>query len=379
MTIFKDEYTFSRKCAFIFLLLSSLISAQSAFPRDFSSKIKPRFEIAEIDWPKTEGAASICLWSDDKLAAFSFGVDDNNHGNVDWWLEQCKVYNLHMTWYLVTDRIGNRPGQSPWSFWKKVLDAGHALESHSVTHFFDVDKPEWKGLDWEYSQSKQDIETNFPGYHVMCLAYPGGEKARGKNDPEVAHKYYLAARLFYPGPNAANTVDYFCVHSDGAADVSSSSGDGSDLKQNNYNHILLPNGPHKELYRGWAHAYMHGVNSDAGKAAAVKVLNWQKEHSDKLWAGLMRDVARYGQERDTATLVVDQHSATQISFTLTCRMDDRFDYPLTIKVRIPNHWNATKAVQSSKEIEVNTIEHEGYKYLLVKAVPNKGQVVLTHQ
>ena len=353
------------------VLWPALSPAESLFQKTDS----PRFEVRDIEWPEKEGQASICLWADDKLAAFSFGVDDNNPGDVNWWLEQCQACNLHMTWYLVTNRIGDGQGLSPWSLWKKVLDAGHALESHSVTHLAAADQPDWKGLDWEYGQSLKDIEAGVPGCRVLCLAYPGGANG-SKNDPGVARKYYLAARLFGPGPNGANTVDYYRVFSDAKADVSSGSGDGSDLKPNNYNNILLANGPHKRLYRGWAHAYMHGVMPNESKQEALKVLNWYKEHSDLLWAGLMRDVARYGQEREGASLVVDENTPTKIAFTLTDKLDERFDYPLTIKVKIPAAWKTVQATQQDKGVEARMVEHQDSKFVLVKAVPDKGQVLI---
>ena len=59
-------------------------------------------------------------------------------------------------------------------------------------------------------------------------------------------------------------------------------------------------------------------------------------------------------------------------------MDDRFyDYPLTIKVRLPGNSKGVKAVQQKKEVPVRIVEKDGGQFALVKAVPDRGQVVMT--
>jgi hypothetical protein len=59
-------------------------------------------------------------------------------------------------------------------------------------------------------------------------------------------------------------------------------------------------------------------------------------------------------------------------------MDDSvFTIPLTVKIRINNNWNAVIAIQSGEVIPTSFVEHNGNKYILVKAVPDRGEIILT--
>jgi len=75
----------------------------------------------------------------------------------------------------------------------------------------------------------------------------------------------------------------------------------------------------------------------------------------------------------TVTKVDDE----EIRFTLTDDMlDDWYDFPLTIKIRISSSWDQVEATQGEKTVPVSYIEHEGNSYDLVQAVPDRGQVIL---
>ena len=338
---------------------------------------KPRFPVTDIVWPAHPGEADICLWEDDKLAAFSYGADDNCAPNVPWWLEQTKIYNIHMTWFLVTENVNVNAMAGSWKLWQQALEAGHGIESHTVKHWvgFKGDSPPegWKGMDWEYSESIKQIEAGLPGHEVRCLAYAGGAPQK-RNDPNLAAKYYLAARGGYPSPNAANNIDYMNVQASGGP-YTRPVGENPKIDFSNFNHVLIP---HDLTYRGWVFGFSHWVGNPDQKKGVLVTFDWYKEHAEQLWCGLFCDVARYGQERDTAKLVVDENNGSRIAFTLTDQMDDRFyDYPLTIKVRLPGNSKGVKAVQQTKEVPVRIVEKDGGKFALVKAVPDRGQVVMT--
>ena len=102
----------------------------------------------------------------------------------------------------------------------------------------------------------------------------------------------------------------------------------------------------------------------------------QKKRSD-IWTGLFREVALYGQERDTAKVAVTKVDDQEIRFTVTDGMpNDWYDFRLTIKIRISSTWDQLDARQGAKSMPVSLIEHEGQKYALVQAVPDCGEVIL---
>ena len=57
--------------------------------------------------------------------------------------------------------------------------------------------------------------------------------------------------------------------------------------------------------------------------------------------------------------------------------DDLFDFPLTVKVRLPDGWKSAKATQGGKKAAVRFVSHDGAPYALVEAVPDRGTVRIT--
>lgn len=224
------------------------------------------------------------------------------------------------------------------------------------------------GIDWEYAQSIAQIEAHIPGKKVSALAYPGG-KNTVYNNRELAAKHFRVARGATGAPNKANQTDYISTNALSSWNFDSPQG-------GNPNNILDPNLYGGRYYRGWVILFAHGVSANPGLFA--KTFEFIKANREKLWVGLYTDVAKYGQERDTATLKVISPGPEKITFQLTDEMDDRyFNFPLTVKVRIPNEWKSVEALQGDKPADAKIIQHEGAAYALVQSVPDAGLVTLT--
>lgn len=326
---------------------------------------KPRFKVTNRVWPTKAGEASICLWNDDKLAAFSITIDDNTAPDVDWWLGKSKELNLPLTWFLISGRAGEGGYWGTWDLWKKVRDAGQAIESHTITHLH-IDEPGWKSIEWEYADSIKQIEAGVPNHRVGFLAYPGGKNSK-VNDRNVAAKYFMAARGTRGALNSVNQIDYLNVNATSSATLDNPKAPFADLRN------LL--NPEHRGYRGWGVLLYHLVKE---KETQQRFFDFYKTNEKELWGATFGDVAMYGQQRDSASLTVEDNTAGRITFTLKDLMDDsRFTFPLTVKVRLPEVWKSANANQGNKSIEAKIIEHEGAKYALVKAVPDQGRVVLT--
>lgn len=378
---------------------------------------KPRFTRTDISWPKNVGEAEICLWKDDRLAALSLGVDDNFPGDIPWWKEKSAQHDFKVTWFVITGRIaqdGRAPGGT-WAQYAELEKLGHAVESHTVTHLHVLDPdwgtPEWNfataekvrtaggagreavaafnarvdeipndpapdwithGVAWEYTRSLADLDANLPGKKASALAFPGG-KATKFNSRELAAKSFRVARAATGAPNRADMTDYLSTN------AMSNWGFGDVPGQHpaaDVHTILDPNLFRGVYYRGWLVLFAHGVQ--ANPELFEKTFQFIDANRDKLWIGLYTDVAKYGQERDTATLRVESAGPEKIVFSLTDEMDDSyFHFPLTIKVRIPDAWSGISAVQGAQEVKADVVRHEGAAYALVQAVPDAGTVTLT--
>ena len=338
---------------------------------------KPRFELKDKDWPARPGEASICLWKDDALAAASMGIDDNEAYNLPWWMTMCKKYDLKPTWWLITSTVNSRSANGgTWEGWKKVLAAGYEAGSHSVDHL-NHKAPAWDNMDVQYGDSKKAIEEHL-GVRCFTLAYPGGA-GQEKNDPAIAAKYYIAARGGPPHINAANAIDYlsvgatsgFTIHDDKVPWAASL-------------HKVFQNNPRSKDWRGWWVGFFHWIHEKDSKEIADFEQRFayiqEKVKSGDLWLGFFGEVARYGQERDTASLTVKSAEADKIVLDLTDEMDDRlFDFPLTVKVRLAETWKSAAATQNGRAVECKVVEHASAKFALVQVTPDRGEVVLVPQ
>lgn len=335
-----------------------------------------RFEMSyDRVWPDDPGQPHICLWADDKYAAVSITIDDNCQPDHQWWIEQGKKYGFHFTWFVVTGNIDQptRSFSGSWEDFRKLRELGHDVQSHTVSHHKDDADRSDEEVRYEYGHSKEDIEKNLPGAAAVCMAYPCGS---GKDD--IAAESYIACRGVVGVPNAANRINYIRT---GSCNIHPDTVDM--LLTGRHASVKWLNSPTKR--RSWLAPVYHFVH--AGHTPKEKAANAEKAAAelahlatkrDEIWVDLFRNVACYGMERDTAKLEITKSTPQEICFSLSDDMNDTiFTYPLTIKVRLPESWEDSTATQNGQPVKTQIVEHEGKRYALVHAVPDRGEVRLS--
>ena len=352
---------------------------------------KPRFQLTGKVWPSNPGDASVCLWEDDKLAAFDFNQDDNNVLDQPGFRELEKKTGVKATFNLITYNIDNLyykgEGWNPgtWNDWKKAKADGFHIASHTYMHLQDwFLKDGWPGLDFEAAESKRMLDANIPGQNTKVFVYPGGgtpemqynlrymfpSEHRVNLLRPAAAKYYAAARGGGTADpiNPANMTDYFSIQSAQIPPPTI-----------NYDAMLDPKDKH---YRGWCDLFIHGLLLERWESEALhvgyrKAFEWVDKHREDLWIGFIDDIALYGEERDTATLKTTSADSSKIALNLTSQMEPTiFNYPLTVKVRLTDWWKAVTATQAGKSVPAQVITHEGANFALVKARPDGGEILL---
>ncbi len=333
--------------------------------------------VTERIWPAEVGQAVVCLWKDDKTLAFSITIDDNTRPDHAWWLEQGRKYGFRFTWFAIVGGLVNsiNPGFSGnWADFQALLAAGHDVQSHSMTH---RSKEANLSAEDDYVQAIPPLTENLKGTRPLTLAYPGGGLP---NDPVAAARHHIGARGTIGTTNGPRP-NWFDVHSvgDGALVNVPIGGKGD------WASMLPLLNPKARNYRGWYCTHFHGVawNPDIQKTimpAVITMLDTIKAHESEIWVALFREAALYGQERDTAKLQVTNSTATAITLLLTDRMyDDWYDFPLTIRLRVPDAWTAVAATQGGKPLRASVVEHNGHRFAMVDVVPDRGEATIRPQ
>ena len=328
---------------------------------------QPLTKVAERNWSADDGAASVCLWQDDALAAFSHTIDDNCAMDIPWWVEIADKHHIKLTWFIVTADVDRTDGRrhlgGTWENWRKVYAQGHDVQSHTVDH---MDKKTDLPAEKEYADSQKAIETNIPGDRCLTLAYPGGARP---NDPVVAMKHYISGRGGVPAINVPGKTTFEQTRNTSAGIV---------LDPNNKQAIQTCLDPKSPNYRGWYCGLTHFVgNHENTKKMITDGLEFVTKTPGNFWVGRYRDIVLYSMERDTHQLQARTTGPGQYELTLTCQMDPAvYDVPLTVKVKVPDQAKAVSANQGDKTIDANLIENDGHKYALVGVIPNRGAAIV---
>lgn len=346
----------------VFLLITVLLSSfylANAQQMNLPAPNGQRFTLTEKVWPQAFGQAHVCLWNDDKLAAASITIDDNIEPDHDFWRSKATEHNLKFTWFVIDESVAD------WNKFQILFDEGHDIQGHDDANATLPDADYQAALE----QTQNAINTNIIGANCTTYAYPFGE---GKED--IAKNIFISMRGTYGTLNKANEINYLKLNS-----ISHHISDQTKLEEAKFKlDILLDSTKtlwNVPYYRGWFCAHFHTVTN---QTLTGQYLDYLATKTDSIWLGGYSEIAKYGQSRDSHTLNVTSVNADNIKFSLTDGMIDAYyTFPLTVKIRVSDNWVSVSSVQNGNIIESTLITHQGNKYVLVKAVPDAGEVIVT--
>jgi len=330
---------------------------------------------ADRTWPEKPGDAEVCLWRDDAFAAGSITIDDNNAFDHAWWMEQAKRHDVRLTWFVITDNVDgpNKSFGGTWEGWQRLADAGHSIQSHSTNHRGPADKKAFTEAEWTsyYGGSKEAINSHLTNNACVCIAYPGGVGVNTFN-PDYTKRFFIAGRGGSGTPNPPNRTNYLNVNAVSNPNVApyldvvlGRATDDPKLKWLN----------NPSFRRGWFVSIIHAVQARTNEVGAL--VSAFASRRPELWVDTFPCIAKYGQERDTATVRTVSLGDGRIELELADGMDDAlFDEPLTVKVRLPDGWRAVRATQAGRPVAASVVAHDGASFALVGAVPDRGSVVV---
>ena len=364
-----------KKYSLILLLLLSFIQLNGQNTFNLNSTTSPRFTTTDKVWPANVGEADVCLWNDDKLAAFTLTIDDNNEQNIPFWKTMITKYDFHFTWFVITEAATQYNVQN-WNLYNDLASLGSQIDAHDDRNWYNNPTGgETNPTDADYlarlqaTKTKINTEITAGNNTNLTYAYPFGEG----NETE-ARKAFIGIRGTNGVLNQANTVNYLDVNS-----VSSPYIYNTEANRDKYILPLLDKTNKlygTNYYRGWASTHFHGLDA-AGEILADEFLQYLADKPD-LWVAGFTEVTQYSQSFATHNLTVDNVAESQIKFTLTDDMLDAvFNFPLSVKIKVNNSWASVSAIQNGNSVEAKIITNNGEKYALVKAVPDLGQVTVT--
>ena len=360
--------------AFVFtsalILLQQQTFAQNLMNLDPTES--QRFTVTEKSWPTEHGQAEVCLWKQDKLAAFTITIDDNPEMDVNFWKLLNIRFGFNFTWFVITEAPLDRLNVSDWNPFVELANDGHAIDGHDDKNWINGEENDSEEYVKRLNTTKDKIDSQMVGTPNKCrtYAYPYGDGSETD-----ARKMFIAMRGVVGMLNNADKVNYLNVNS-----ISSPS-----VVANPDTYILPLIDNTKTLYtttyyRGWGSTHFHSLGSTALRNEASAFVQYLKNKEDKIWVSTFAEVAAYGQSRDTHELTVTNVTDNDVKFQLTDDMlDSYFDFPLTVKIMVANTWSDVYAVQGTDSIEAQIITHDNKNYVLVNAVPDAGEVVVSRK
>ncbi|WP_417875403.1 T9SS type A sorting domain-containing protein [Winogradskyella sediminis] len=333
-----------------------------------------RFTVTDKVWPEVVGEGDVCLWNDDKLAAFTITIDDNNEQDIPFWTSMIAEYGFHFSWFVITEADPAYNVQD-WSLYNDLAALGSQIDGHDDRNWYtNPAEGETNLSDADYLAKLQatvaTIDTEVTSGSNKCLtyAYPYGE-----GNETIARTQFIGIRGTQGILNQSNTVNYLDVNS-----ISNVHIYGNDTNRDQYILPLLDNENTlygTNYYRGWGSTHFHGLD-EAGEITTNEFLQYLA-NKPELWVAGFTEVTQYSQSFATHNLTIDNVSESEIKYTLTDDMlDAAFYFPLTVKIRIDNSWVNVTAIQNGEPIDSEIITHNGKKYTLVKTVPDAGQVTV---
>ena len=320
------------------------------------------FTITQIAYSQGVSQYEIGTWAGFKDCAVSYTFDDGCSGQFTKAIPIFDKYNYKLTLFTVTGWVGN------WTNLRIAATNGHEVACHTATHpnlsSMTVDAQEH-----EITTSVNLINKKITSQECLTMATP----YCAEGDDALAAKYFIAVRGCQ-GYIEPKTPENFMNVSSVACGDQGSVKTAADFKTQ---------ADKAAAQNGWLVYLIHGIDSDGGysplSSEEMKLsLDYLNGNENKFWVTTFGNVARYIKERNCATVLETASTETSIILNVADTLSNNvwYNYPLTIRRRLPEGWNDTKVTQNKEVVNDTIIEINAVKYIQFEAVPNGGTVLI---
>jgi len=332
--------------------------------------------------------ASICPVKDNKQAIWTFTTDDGLYNSVVQYNNLFKKYELKGSVGLNSNSIQDTDNGlnwisqngfhfycGTWDLWKALLaDGKFDIVNHSASHY-NLTEISSSQLDSEINGARATLLSRFNRQPVLGFISPFGQS--NNSATSVIRQQHFADRSFDEGTNSldpSNDLWYNLLTYSAVADVS----------VNTMNSWIDSTIADKE----WCIETWHGILCDATASETLWSpptydiceghLSYVANNLDKLWNATYTEAIQYIRERQNATLSVLSNNSTQIQLSLIDSLDNTlFNYPLTLKVQVPNNWASVSVMQNGNSKNIVPVTESGITYIYFDAIPDQGNIEIT--
>jgi peptidoglycan/xylan/chitin deacetylase (PgdA/CDA1 family) len=277
--------------------------------------------------PGFEPAASICLWKDDRKAAYTIGFDDSyysSHYKIS--APEIGKRGIYGTFYLNTQAV------TSWEPWRAIVLAGHEIASHTRSHPRLTELDESQVRD-ELSQAVSDILSGVPEQkEVPSFSYPYG--LHDEKVQRIAAEYHESARGGAGlNPPSIAADDYWRLRGISIYPPYDMSAVRERLMEGIRDH-------------SWILVYFHIVSADDSEGPITIPQSLFLRHiddvaalRDSLWFAPQRDVVRYSRMRDRAEWHCSILDNNALQMTLLPGGDGGLNQTeLSLNISLPSSW-----------------------------------------
>ncbi len=303
----------------------------------------------------------VATWQGSCDAAVTYTFDDGCSNQFSKAIPMFNEFGFCGTFFTVTNWSPN------WTALQNAASQGHEVASHTVSH------PDLSTLDateqnTELESSADAIYSHIEGLNGMTMAYPYCIPGIDS----ITALYYFAARGCQGFVEPSTPGDFLNISSiicGELGDVNS-----TDAFQQRVDAAANSN--------GWCVYLIHGIDNDGGYSplASDKLrasLEYLDANRDKFWVATFGNVARYIRERNCLTVNALEETDDTIKLELSDTLDNEiYNQPVTLRRPLPEGWEFARGFQNGEEIHTSLIEINTEKYILLNAIPDKGELVL---
>ncbi len=327
----------------------------------------------------------ICPVKDNKQAIWTFTTDDGIYNSVVQYNNLFKKYGLKGTValnpYTIQDtdnglnwsiKDGLRFYCGTWNLWQTLIADGKLdIANHTATHPHLTQIPQSE-LDSEINGARSILMSHLNGQSILGFIDPYGES--DYYSTSVIQQQHFADRSTVEGENSLSPDDYSWYHL-----LSYYALSGVTVEtMNSWIDSTIAN-------KSWCIELWHGILSDQTESETLwspltydicnDHLSYVANNLDKIWNATYSEAIQYLRERQSATLSVLSFDNTHIRLSLTDSLDNSiFNYPLTLKVQVPNDWASVSIMQNGNSHNIIPATESGNNYVYFDAIPDQGNI-----